>query len=99
MQSKLLWIIFTVSMALSSPVHAKAEDFFRLNSGGLLISGIEMKYAYVMAMINKEKSSERIGRHRYILHASVGGKFDVQFKFSRGTLTDIDAKQLGRAHH
>lgn len=86
-------------ISISPPVYAKAEDFFRLNSGGLLISGIEMKYSDVMAMIKKDQSSERIGRDRYILDASIGGKFDVQFKFSRGKLIEIDAKQLGRQHH
>ena len=99
MQSKLLWIIFTVSMSFSSQAHAKAEYFFRLSGGGLLISGVDMKYTDVMAMIKKEKSSKRIGRNHYILNASVGGEFDVQFKFSRGKLTDIDAKQLGRAYY
>ncbi|WP_242066050.1 hypothetical protein [Moritella sp. F3] len=58
-----------------------------------------MKYSEVMEMIKKEKSSERIGNHRYILDASVGGLFDVQLKFNRGKLTEIDAKQLGRQHH
>lgn len=52
-----------------------------------------------MEMIKKEKSSERIGNNRYILDASVGGLFDVQLKFNRGKLTEIDAKQLGRQHH
>jgi len=58
-----------------------------------------MKYSEVMAMIKQEKSSEKIGRDRYILDASVGGQFDVQFKFSRGKLIEIEAKQLGRQHH
>jgi len=99
MQSKYLGLLLITLLSFSSLSYAKAEDFFRLSGGGLLISGIEMKYSEVMAMINKEKSSKRIGRNHYILHASVGGEFDVQFKFSRGKLTGIIAKQLGRTYY
>ena len=98
MQSKYIGLLFIALQSFSSLSYAKAEDFFRLSGGGLLISGIEMQHSEVMIMINKEKSSKRIGRNHYILHASVGGEFDVQLKFSRGKLTDIVAKQLGRAY-
>ncbi|SQD80199.1 hypothetical protein [Moritella yayanosii] len=99
MQSKYLGLWFIILQSLPSLSYAKAEDFFRLSGGGLLISGIEMQYSDVMAMINKEKLSQRIGHNHYILHASVGGEFDVTFKFSGGKLTDMVAKQLGRADH
>ena len=98
MQSKYLSLLFITLQSFPSSSYAKAEDFFRLSGGGLLISGIEMQYLDVMAMINKEKLSQRIGHNHYILHASVGGEFDVKFKFSGGKLTDIVAKQLGRAY-
>ena len=96
MQSALRWILFSVLMSLSSVSHAKADDFFRLSGGGLLISGVEMKHSIVMKMINKEKSWQRVGRNHYILNASVGGEFDVRLKFSGGKLTEIVSKQLGR---
>jgi len=99
MQLKLLWITFTVSMLFSSLSHAKAEDFFRLSGGGLLISGVEMKHSEVIEMINKEKSWQRIRRDHYILNASVGGEFDVQLKFSHGKLKKILATQLDRPYH
>jgi len=92
-------LCLTLFISVSPPIYAKAKDFFRLNTGGLLISGTEMKYSEVMEVIKKDKLSERIGRDRYILDASVGGLFDVQLKFSGGRLTEIDAKQLGRKHH
>ena len=95
----LMPLFIALLISVSPPVYAKAEDFFRLNSGGLLISGIEMKYSEVMAMIKQDSSAEKIGRHRYILDASVGGQFDVQFKFSSGKLIEIEVKQLGRVHH
>ncbi|NQZ94087.1 MAG: hypothetical protein HRT97_17315 [Moritella sp.] len=99
MQSKYLGLLFITLQSFPSLSYAKAEDFFRLSGGGLLISGIEMQYSEVMAMINKERASKRIGHNHYILHASVGGEFDVKFKFNRGKLTDIVAKQLGRTYH
>lgn len=99
MLQKYLWIFFILSISTSLQLHAKTKDFFRLSGGGLLISGVEMKYAEVIAMINKEKSWQRVTRNHYILNASVGGKFDVHLKFSRGKLTQITAKQLGRADY
>jgi len=99
MQSKHLGLLFITLLSFSLHSYGKAEDFFRLSGGGLLISGIEMQHSEVMAMINKEKSLKRIGHNHYILNASVGGAFDVQLKFSRGKLTDIVAKQLGRSYH
>ncbi|PKH05247.1 hypothetical protein [Moritella sp. Urea-trap-13] len=96
MQSKFIGIFFIVAMSFSSFSHAKAEDFFRLSGGGLLISGVEMRYSEVIEMINKEKSWQRVGRNHYILNASVGGEFDVRLKFRGGELTEIVSKQLGR---
>jgi hypothetical protein len=99
MQSKYLGLLFVTLLSFSSLSYAKAEDFFRLSGGGLLISGIEMKYVEVMALIDNEKSSNRIGHNHYILNASVGGEFDVRFKFRNGKLTDIRAKQVGRIYY
>ncbi|WP_017221124.1 hypothetical protein [Moritella dasanensis] len=96
MQLKYLGLMCVTLLSFSSLSYAKAEDFFRLSGGGLLISGIEMQYAEVMTLISKEKSSEQIGRNHYILNASVGGQFDVQFTFKHGKLTEITTKQMGR---
>jgi len=96
MQLKYLWLFFIGSLSFSTLSHGKAEDFFRLSRGGLLISGIEMKRSEVMTMIQQEKKWKRIGHNRYILNGSVGGEFDVQLKFSNGQLTEIVAKQVGR---
>lgn len=92
-------LFISLLISVSTPVYAKAEDFFRLNNGELLISGIGMKYSEVITMIKKDKSSEQIGHNRYILDASVGGKFDVQLKFSDRELIDISIKQMGRIIH
>lgn len=99
MQAKYLGLLLIACLSVSSLPYAKTKDFFRLSGGALLISGIDMTYSEVMAMINKDKSSQRVERNHYILHASVGGKFDVHLKFSRGKLSNITAKQLGRADY
>lgn len=94
-----LLVALFIPTSLLSLAHAKAEDFFRLHGGGLLISGIGMSKLEVVKMINKESSAKKIGPDHYVLAASVGGKFDVQFKFNRGELTEIITKQISRVHH